>query len=122
MNIRSAAIAAVSVAAAAGVGLPALGLEGAFVGPSGTKATFSAAAVRVELPDGTTFDVPVMTEGNMLAFIAAADDPTCPGQTGTYTVSQDADGVTFTAQADDCEAREADLTGGVWAPADDADD
>jgi hypothetical protein len=110
-------IAAAGVLAALGVGFVAIALEGAYVAPSGTKVTFSADSVHVELSDGTAFDVPTTTEGDTITFNAAADDPTCPGQVGTYTVAESDAGVTFTAVSDDCEARRTDLTAGAWTKA-----
>jgi hypothetical protein len=107
-------IAAIGALAAAGLGVAASALDGTFVAPSGTKATFTETAAHIELPDGTAFDVPAMTEGNMIVFYPEADDPTCPGQNATYTVSETVEGVTFAAQSDDCEARKADLTAGPW--------
>ncbi len=110
-------IAAAGVLAAFGLGFAAWGLEGAYVAPSGTQVTFSADSVRVELPDGTAFDVPTTMDGDTVTFNAAEDDPTCPGQVGIYTVEESDSGVTFTAVSDDCEDRREDLTAGAWTMA-----
>jgi hypothetical protein len=106
---------AVGSLAAAGIGFVASGLEGAYVTPTGTKATIGADSVHVEIPDGPpAFDVPYVIEGDTFTFNASPDDPTCPGLVGVYTFVETETDLTFTAVADDCEAREADVTAGAW--------
>lgn len=100
--------------AVAGVSVSASALEGTYVAPSGTKLTVGDGSVHVELPDGTAFDVPTVIEGDTFTFNAAADDPTCPGQTGVYSFVEDGATVTFTAVDDACEIRKTDVTAGAW--------
>jgi hypothetical protein len=109
--------AAAGAAASVGVAMAASALEGSYVSAMGTKVAFSAKSVHVEIKDGPTFDVPLTVDGNKVTFNAAANDPTCPGQVGVYTVAESGDKATFTAVSDSCAARKADLTAGALTKA-----
>lgn len=100
--------------ATAAVAFAASALEGTLTNPNGTKLTIGEGSVHVALPDGTAFDVPTVIEGDTFTFNAAADDPTCPGQTGSYTFVETDTDVTFTAVEDACEIRKTDVTAGAW--------
>lgn len=90
-------------------------LDGAYTGPSGTQVEFADdGALHVMVPTGDTFDALYSVDGDTLTIDEPSEESVCSGVTGTYTVAESDEGVTFTVVSDECAARVEDLTGGVW--------
>jgi hypothetical protein len=63
---------------------------------------------------GFTLTATYTLEGDTLTLVAPADDATCMGASGTYTVAETDAGATFTVVEDPCAQRSQTMTAGAW--------
>jgi hypothetical protein len=115
MKIRTALLAAGLALAA---GSAAAALEGEYTSADGMVTIgFAADGVHtVSVPAaGFTISATYTLEGDMLTLVPPADDATCMGASGTYTVAETDAGATFTVVEDACEQRATTMTAGAWA-------
>lgn len=112
MKTRTVLLAAGFALAA---GSAAAALEGAYEA-NGVTITFEAEGKHtVSVPAaGFSTEASYTLDGDTLTLIAPADDATCMGASGTYTVAETETGATFTAVEDACEQRAQTMTAGAW--------
>lgn len=111
-----------SILLAAGLALSlasgALALEGDYTSADGAVTiSFGADGSHVvSVPAaGLTINATYTLEGDTLTLIPPAEDATCMGASGTYTVAETETDATFTVVEDACEQRATTMTAGAWA-------
>ncbi len=114
MKIRSALFAA---GLALALGSAAAALEGEYTSADGAVTIGFAAdgTHTVSVPAaGFTLSATYTLEGETVTLIAPADDATCMGASGSYTIAETDAGVTFTMVEDPCGQRAMTMTAGAW--------